>query len=148
MDPFELIRAQMGQALPFIRHLGIEIVEVGAGRGITRITERDELRNHVGTHHAGVIFTLAEAASGAAMSGAFANYLLAIRPLASEATVRYLKLARGQLTATATVGEPVDEIMARYQADARVAFAINTEVSDEQGRSIAEMSVAWDVRRA
>lgn len=147
MDPFELIRTQMAQALPFVRYLGIEIAEVGAGRGVTKVAERDELRNHLGTQHAGVIFTLAEAASGAAMSGTFADVILAIRPLAAEASVRHLKLAKGPLTAIATVAEPAADIRTRFEAEGRAAFAVTVEVNNDQGQRVAEMSVAWDVRR-
>ena len=147
MDPFELIRTQMAQALPFVRHLGIEIVEVGAGRGVTKVADRKELHNHLGTQHAGVIFTLAEAASGAAMSGSFADIILTVRPIAAEATVRYLKLAKGPLTATATVAEPAAEIRTRFEAEGRAAFAVTVEVNNDQSQRVAEMSVAWDVRR-
>ena len=50
---YEAIRAGMAQAIPFNTHVGLEVVELGPGRGVIRLPDRAELRNHVGSQHAG-----------------------------------------------------------------------------------------------
>src|SRR3712207_7474748 len=56
------------------------VVEVAPGRGVVRLPDRDELRNHVGSQHAGALFSAGEAASGAAFVGAFAERLGELTP--------------------------------------------------------------------
>ena len=71
MQVFDLLREQLGKTVPFANHVGVEIVEVGEGTATARLDEQPHTRNHIGSQHAGALFTLAEAASGGAMAGAF-----------------------------------------------------------------------------
>jgi acyl-CoA thioesterase len=50
----------------FAAHCGVELVEVGPGRAVTRMTVREELLNGADTLHGGAIFTLADFAFAAA----------------------------------------------------------------------------------
>jgi acyl-coenzyme A thioesterase PaaI-like protein len=68
---FEAIAAGMNQAVPFAGHVGLEIESIVPGEAVVVLPERSELTNHVGSQHAGALFTLAENASGAAFIGAF-----------------------------------------------------------------------------
>lgn len=47
------------------------------------------------------MFTLGEAASGAALAGAFAPVILQVRPVPAGAQITYVKIAKGRLFATA-----------------------------------------------
>ena len=147
MTIYETIRAQMADAVPFAKHIGVELIEIAPGRGVARLEQSGQVSNHIGTMHAGALFTLAETASGAAMTGTFADIIMAVRPVAAEARVRYLKLARGPLTATATTVEPPEALRAKLDADKKVAFDVAVDVTDEKGQSVAALTVAWNVRR-
>ena len=72
---YDAIRGGLQQAVPFNPHLGLEIAEVGQGVGVVKLPDRSELRNHVGSQHAGALFAAGEAASGAAFVGTFAERL-------------------------------------------------------------------------
>jgi uncharacterized protein (TIGR00369 family) len=148
MSMFEMIKARLAEAVPFAALAGIELVELGAGRAVARLAQRREVENHLGTLHAGALFTLGEAASGGAMTGAFAERILAIRPVAAEARVTYAKAARGTVTATATVAEPPADLKARLDADGKVKFDVTVDIADEQGQLVAAMTVAWHLRKA
>jgi acyl-coenzyme A thioesterase PaaI-like protein len=144
---YEAVRAGLEQAIPFNVHLGLEMVEVGDGRGVVRLPDAEQLRNHVGSQHAGGLFSAAEAASGAAFVGAFADRLGAITPLAKSAEIAYRKLARGPITATASLGEDKAALLARLDADGRVEFPVPVELADGEGTTVAEVTVHWHVRR-
>ena len=73
MTPYDMIKAHLSKAVPFANHTGVVIEELAAGTARATLALRPEVSNHIGTMHAGAVFTLAEAASGAAMAGAFAN---------------------------------------------------------------------------
>ena len=52
-------------AVPFVRTLGLEEVEVSDDRAVLRLPDVEAQRNHVGGPHAGAMFSLGESASGA-----------------------------------------------------------------------------------
>ena len=108
---YEAVRQGLEQAIPFNRHLGLDVAEVGDGRGVVRLPDDERLHNHVGSQHAGALFSAGEAASGAAFVGAFAERMGEITPLARTAEISYLKLARGPITATGTLGEGKPELL-------------------------------------
>jgi len=142
---FETLRAQFAAAVPFARHARVEIVEIGDGFARTQLTQTEQLSNHIGSLHAGAIFTLAETASGAAMLGAFAEMATAIRPLATEAKISYLKLGRGTIQAQARTVMAGAELREQLRSSGLAAFEINVDVQDERERVIAKVSVQWRV---
>ena len=54
----------MTQAVPFAGHLELEITSVGEGEATVRLPERQELKNHVGSQHAGALFTCRPGVTG------------------------------------------------------------------------------------
>jgi len=144
---YEQIKAGLSQVVPFNRHLGIEIVEVGEGRGVSRLPEAPHLLNHVATQHAAALFGAGKAASGAAMVGAFAAMMGRFTPLARGAEIRYLKPARGPITATATVSGDPATLRSRMDADGRIEFQVDVSLEEASGVKVAEMNVAWNLRK-
>jgi len=144
---YEAIKGGLTAAIPYNGHLGLEVVDVGPGRGVVRLPDDERLRNHVGTQHAGGLFSAAEAASGAAFVGAFAEKLGEITPLARSASIQYVALARGPITATATLEEDATALLERLDADGKVQFPVQVELTDEQGATVATVTVDWHVRR-
>ena len=124
---YEAVRQGLEQAIPYNRHLGLDVAEVGDGRGVVRLPDDERLHNHVGSQHAGALFSAGEAASGAAFVGAFAERMGEITPLARTAEISYLKLAPGPITATGTLGEG--------KADAARAPRRRTARSSSRSRS-------------
>jgi acyl-coenzyme A thioesterase PaaI-like protein len=144
---YEVVRAGLEQAIPFNRYIGLEVVEVGDGRGVVRLPDKTDLHNHVGSQHAGALFSAGEAASGGAFIGAFAERMGDITPLARSAQISYRKLAKGPITATGTLGEASQALLERLDADGKVEFTIAVGLADESGANVAEMTVDWHVRK-
>ena len=63
MTDFDAIAKGMAMAVPFVGHLGIEVTEMAEGEATVVLPERAELDNHVGSQHAGALFSVAETAS-------------------------------------------------------------------------------------
>ena len=144
---YEALQTGLQQAIPFNNHVGLEYVEVGEGKGVVRLPDAANLHNHVGSQHAGALFSAGEAASGGAFVGAFAEHLGAITPLAKSAQIDYLKLAKGPIDATATLSENPEALLARLEADGRVEFPVTVDLTDADGQKVAAMSVHWHVRK-
>jgi uncharacterized protein (TIGR00369 family) len=143
---FDAIAQGMTEAVPFVRHLGLEIESIGEGEAVVRLPERSELTNHVGSQHAGALFTLAETASGAAFVGAFAERLGEITPLARAAEISYERIATGQIEAHARLGMPADDALAKLDAEGTVVFPCEIELTDTSGTRVARATVQWHVR--
>ena len=144
---YEAIRSGLQGAIPFNVHVGLDVAEVAQGRGVVRLPDRPEIRNHVGSQHAGALFSAGEAASGAAFVGAFAEQLGDLTPLAESAEIAYRKLAQGVITATATLDTDAAELLAALDEDGVVRFAVEVELTNAVGDVVAEMTVRWHVRR-
>lgn len=146
MTDFDAIAKGMTQAVPFAGYLDLEIVRVGPGESLVRLPERQELTNHVGSQHAGALFTAAEAASGAAFVGAFAERMGDVTPLARAAEISYEKIARGPIEAAAKLGVPAEEALATLDAEGKVVFPCEVELTDANGQRVATATVQWHVR--
>lgn len=146
MIDYDLIAQGMTQAVPFAGHVGLEITRVAPGEATVTLPERAELTNHVGSQHAGALFTVAETASGAAFVGAFAERLGDVTPLARSAEISYTKIAKGPIEASAKLGIPADEALATLDAEGKVVFPCEVELTDASGEPVATATVQWHVR--
>jgi uncharacterized protein (TIGR00369 family) len=143
---FDAIAKGLAMAVPFASHLGLEITEVGPGEATVVLPRRPELNNHVGSQHAGALFTAAETASGAAFVGAFAVRMGDVTPLAKSAEIDYLKIANGPITAVGTLGMEAAEALATLDAAGKVEFPCEVELSDKDGQLVATATIHWHVR--
>jgi uncharacterized protein (TIGR00369 family) len=146
MTDFDLIAKGMSQAVPFVGHLDLEIVSVSEGEATVVLPERPQLLNHVGSQHAGALFTVAETASGAAFVGAFAERMGELTPLARSAEISYEKIAKGPITARAKLGIPAAKAHETLDADGKVEFPCEIELTDSDGEVVAAADVRWHVR--
>jgi acyl-coenzyme A thioesterase PaaI-like protein len=135
----------LSKTVPFARHAGVEIEIVDKGRAIAHLPFRPEGLNHIGTQHAAALFAVGEAASGAAMAGAFARILLEIRPVAAEAAIRFLSVAKGPVRAEASVTGNADDLVSAVKADGKSVFQVAVNLTGEDGTKVGEMTVGWHV---
>jgi uncharacterized protein (TIGR00369 family) len=144
---FDLIAKGMSQVVPFVGYLGLRVEEISAGEATVVLPDNPELHNHVGSQHAGALFSVAETASGAAFVGAFAERMGEVRPLARSAEISYDKIAKGEITARAKLGVPAAEALAKLDGDGVVEFPCEIELSDPEGQAVATATVRWHVRK-
>lgn len=140
---YDRIKQQMMDTLPFVRLLGISIDDIGAGTSKVSMPDDPKLHNHLGTQHAGALFTLAETASGAAMAGGFAELILGLRPVAKESRIAYQKLARGATRAEGRVPGDLAALKAQLAQDGKVAFPVAVDIFDSEGTLAAQVTVDW-----
>lgn len=144
---YEIIRAQLSQSVPFARHTGVELISIGDGEAEAKLEQNANTINHIGSQHAGALYTLGETASGAAMAGAFASELLNVRPVASSATVKYEKVAKGTITAQARTKETASKLRDDLETGGKAVFDVDVHFQDDKGEEVAKMTVGWHVSR-
>lgn len=102
--------------------LGMELVEVGQGRAVLRMTVRDDMVNGLGVGHGGLVFTLADSAM------AFASNSHNLRAVATQAEIDWLAPVRAGMVLTATATQ-------RHQGGK--AAVNDVEVTTEDGQMVA-----------
>ncbi|MFE9856279.1 DUF4442 domain-containing protein [Streptomyces sp. NPDC005780] len=133
-------------SVPMVRTLNLEFLESTAERAVVRMPDQADFHNHVGGPHAGAMFTLAESASGAVVMAAFGDQLTRAVPLAVNAEIAYKKLAMGEVTATATLGRPVADVVAELDAGERPEFPVAVRIRRADDAVTGEMTVLWTLR--
>ncbi|MFN0045685.1 MAG: DUF4442 domain-containing protein [Sphingorhabdus sp.] len=142
---FEVIRNRMQNSVPYAAHSGIVLQELDENGASAILPQTGFSVNHIASQHAGALFTLGETASGAAMAGLFASVMMSIRPVTSDASIRYTKVAKGTITAVASVAEDSIAVLDTFREQGKVSFNVGVTLTDESGVEVANMQVQWHV---
>ena len=134
-------------AVPFAGFLGVEYGEVSPDQAVLRLKDDPAKHNHIGTLHAGALFSLAESASGLVVIAAIAERLAGVTPLAARAEITYDKVARGDVTATARIEGGAGPVLETLEEVGKVRFPVTVELTDESGQTCATVTVDWHLRR-
>lgn len=140
---YEMLLEHMRTNIPFAGHARVELLTMGPGVATARLEDEPETKNHIGSQHAGALFTLGESASGAAMAGAFAAKILELRPVAATAEIAYEKVARGPIMAHAEVSRPAAELLEELEREGKVRFDVHISMRDPDDEQVASMTVNW-----
>ncbi|MFE4669258.1 DUF4442 domain-containing protein [Streptomyces sp. NPDC056716] len=136
----------LAATVPMVRTLNLGYLETTPEKAVLLLPDQEEYRNHVGGPHAGAMFTLGESASGALVLAAFGDQLARAVPLPVHAEIDFRKIARGPVTATATLGRPIAEVVAELDAGGRPEFPVAVAIRREDGAVTTEMTVIWTLR--
>ena len=148
LDP-ALVSAQYASMVPMVATLGIEFVDLDHQTCTMLLPDRSDYHNHVGGMHAGAMWTLAESASGALVFTNFGDRMADLTPFPVEATIRFLKVALGPVTATATLGAEAATAIATMESGTRPEFPVEIELSTGTGEErlvTGSMTVTWTLK--
>lgn len=140
------IGEMLAATVPMVRTLELEYLETTPEKAVLFLPDQEEYRNHVGGPHAGAMFTLGESASGAVVLAAFGDQLPRAVPLPVHAEISFKKIALGPVTATATLGRPVADIVAELDEGRRPEFPVAVAITREDGAVTGEMTITWTLR--
>ena len=143
---FRALADGLTAAVPLVKTLGMTYEEITAQRAVVRLPDRADLHNHVGGPHAGVMFALGETASGAVVLANFMDLMDRVTPLAAAADIKYVAVAKGDVTAIATVDADRDRIVAELEEGKTPKFVVAVAITDESGQTTGEMNVRWALR--
>ncbi len=144
---YKIVMENMPTQVPMVGTLNIEYLELDATHALLRMPDQAEYHNHIGGIHAGAMFTLAETASGAIVLAEFGDKFDSVVPLAVQATIKYLKVAMGPLTAEATMNATVDEVIAELESGTRPEFTVDVAIRDESGTQTGAMTIIWTLKK-
>lgn len=136
----------LSATVPMVRTLNLQYLETTPERAVLSLPDQAEYHNHLGGPHAGAMFTLAESASGAIVVAAFGDQMARAVPLPVTSEMAFKKVAMGAVTATATLGRPVADVIAELDEGKRPEFPITVEIRRADGAVTSEMTVIWTLR--
>lgn len=116
---------------PYFASIAPRIERLEPGLCVVRIRDRRAVRNHIGTVHAIALCNMAELSGGLATDAAIPAGL---RWIPKGMTVRYLRKAKGTLTATARI-DPIADDSSSREMHARV------EVTDAAGETVFDADI-------
>lgn len=144
VDYVAMVNAFMPEAVPSVATLGITCVELEEGRAVNRLPFAGN-GNHFGAMYAGSMFVAGEALAGSIMVPSF-DFTQAY-PLIKNLTINYLRPAKSDVLATATIEIPV---IRQMQADVvehgKASWEHLVELTDADGAVVATMRGEGQVR--
>lgn len=143
---YEMMKAFFEQNVPYAKHTGIELLVIADGHGVAQLPDRQETRNHMGSQHAGALFTLGEAASGAASVSLFADKVATVKAAITDANISYLRSARGAIRADGKLRQPGTEILATFNEQGVVEYMVDVSLTDSKDREVCTMDVKWSIK--
>ena len=146
MNPFDRVKEQLSNIVPFAKYTGVVIDEITAEGATCHLDQRGEVENHIQSMHAGALFVLGEQASGGAYAGAFLDRMMTVRPVAASAEIQYLKIAKGKITAKAWLDGDAVALKESLDAEGKVRFPVKVSLRDESEKEVATMTVEWHLK--
>jgi len=128
--------------IPFVKHVGIEQREEHLC-----LHPAATLQNHIGTLHAGAIYTLAETASGMALMRYFPELESEVTALLRSSDIRYKSPAKTTLYTTAKIDKTEAEtFLKRLEKRGRASVNVHVIVKDKKkGTVVMESIFGWFV---
>lgn len=146
IDTKQLVEALNG-SVPFARHASVTVIDANMSGASAILSEASFLLNHVGSQHAGALFTVGEAASGAAMTAVFADLLATATPLVRQAKIQYRKVARGAIEANARLSRDPAAVREELNSAGKADFDVVVTLQDSAAVEVGTMVVEWSLRR-
>lgn len=137
----------MHQLVPMVATLGLAYDSVSDQVAVVRLTDDPAYRNHVGGPHAAAMFAAAESATGAVAVAAFGDLLDRAVLVPTTATIDFLSIARGDLTATASLSADPSAVRAQFDAGTRPEFDITVVITNSDGQQTGRMTARWTLKR-
>ena len=128
--------------IPFVKHLGILQQD-------DRLCLHPDtvLQNHIGTLHAGAIYTLAESASGLCLQQTFPKLADKTFGMLRESSVKYKHPAHGTIYAQALLAEDEKQrFLSRLQRKGRATLTIEVTLYNEPQKVVMTGSFVWYVQ--
>jgi acyl-coenzyme A thioesterase PaaI-like protein len=146
VDMYGQLKAFINEKVPFANYCGVSVTELTETGAVAVLPESDQLLNHVGTQHAGALFTAAETASGACMLGLVGDRFSAVMPLVRSSSITYSRPAKGVISAAAQADTTRQAIHDELSHQGRCDFTVRVEMLDQNNDVVATAEMAWHLR--
>ncbi len=127
-----LFSRALGWMVPYSGTIRASVLELEPGRARVQLRDRRGVRNHLRSIHAVALANLGELCTGLALNCGLSR---SIRAILVGFSMRYLKKARGMLTAECRCEVP--------SGAAEQEITLSAKIHDAQGDVVAEAEALW-----
>ena len=145
MNIYDMIRDSLPSTVPFTKHVGVTLTSVDCGKASASLEMSSQTTNHMGTPHAGALFTLGETAAGGAVAGAFAPFMMGLSAFPRDVAIQFLKPARGEIRAIAELDANVDDLHAVLKEEGSVEFNATVSLLSDAEETVGKIQSLWKV---
>lgn len=133
------------QTVPILGQMGIEVIELRAGRAVARLPFEPN-RNHVGTAYAGSLFSVAEVLGGLLALESFT--LEGFAPVVKSMSINYLKPALGDVQAAVEMSAAeIERVLAEAAVEGKSNYELAAIVTDANDITVATTLAQYQLRR-
>jgi acyl-coenzyme A thioesterase PaaI-like protein len=130
--------------VPYAKHSGVEKLR----EDTLAIRNKEVLHNHIGTIHAGALYTLAESQSGLFLQQLFPALKGRVVPLLREGSMKYRKPAEEMVYATADVTDTVlEKFETQFSKKGRGSITVSVVLTDGSEDVCATGTFVWFVQK-
>ncbi len=105
-------------------------------------------QNHIGSIHAGILFSFAEYKSGMFLQKSFKELSKDALPLLRESSIKYKETAFGKVWAKVTVDkDDMERFTQTYQKRGRGIIEIKVDVVDKDQKLVAAANFKWFIAK-
>lgn len=126
-----------GSTIKFFGTAGLRFTEVEPGRMVVKLRNQKKVQNHIKGVHAAAMALLGESATGAVFGFSLPSDKL---PLVKHMDIDYVRRAKGDLTAVATLNK---QDLARMEQDDKGEVNVKVVVTDEDGEEPIKATFIW-----
>ncbi len=129
----------MIKGIEFVKHLGIK--KEGS---LLTLEPKQELLNHVGSIHAGAIYTLAESQSGLSLMEEFNN--IKAKALLRDSNIKYKSVANTKLFASYKIDiSDKEKFLSQLEKRGKALIDIAVAIKDNNNQIVAQAKFSWFV---
>lgn len=129
--------------VPFNQYMGIKGPDEN-NEYLLYLDAMDQHMNHLGTIHASVLFSLAEASSGEFLLKTFDVVSKDVIPVVRKAEVRFRKPVQGKISAKAQlIGTTTEGVLKELKMRRRALIKVSTNIYNESGSMVFSSVFEW-----
>jgi len=126
----------------------IELLNIKRDNSTLIIEPIKSLENHLGTMHAGAIYTLAETQSGLYLQNIFKDLLNSAIPILRSSTIKYKKEINSKVEARANAKlEDLERFFDIFIKKGRAIISVDVDIVDRDNILYAVASFNWFVQK-
>ena len=129
--------------VPFNKYVGLQYADT-EDDSILKLVQREEYLNHLGTLHASLLFTIAEATSGEFLFRKFKDYELDVIPVVRKVEIKYRKPGNGTVFSKADFFDTDSaEIIEELNNKKRVIIKVRVDIYNDQNDKLVSSVIDW-----
>lgn len=142
----DTVKTIVEDAVPFFNLIGLKLNEITNDSVTLSLPFTESVKNHIGTHYAAGIFTVAEACGGAifALKADITRYLIILKAF----EIRFLKPSAEDIYCTLKVSDKeMNEVLKIANDEGKYDWKIEFEVKNKNGDTIATCKGTYHIRK-